>query len=221
MFGCLASGRLVQTEPVAVDPARVVFTIDDADKINHLVVFLLGHIPFDEGFGGAVYFGWPSAEGPVWQYLGFISNLKPSAIFRVSKTRPTQSEAAAPFASMYQNAAPMGGFQQNFGGSMMDSEQAQYPAYMYDASSIQAQVGISIEPLDDIAQQTPLADEASQAGGMIGFTQAMLANFFNYAMSFSTPTPKYNEEYVPTSVVKQWYESFERKLALNPNFWKQ
>ena len=51
---CTPTTLQVQTEPVVVDPSRVVFDIDDADKINHLVVFLLGSVPFDEGYGGSV-----------------------------------------------------------------------------------------------------------------------------------------------------------------------
>jgi hypothetical protein len=34
--------------------------------------------------GGAVYLSWNG----VWQYLGFVSNDKPSAIFKVSSARP-------------------------------------------------------------------------------------------------------------------------------------
>lgn len=76
-------------------------TIPDADNINHIVVFLTGIMPFPEGTAGQgnfhyvwsifvkllylVYFSWPDPNAPPnWQCLGFISNQKPSVIFKVS-----------------------------------------------------------------------------------------------------------------------------------------
>lgn len=50
------------------------------------MVFLTGQVPFTDGFGGSIYFGWPTDEGGVsWQLLGFITNEKPSAIFKIAK----------------------------------------------------------------------------------------------------------------------------------------
>ena len=61
-------------------------TLEDALSVNHIVVFLTGQIPFSEGFGGSIYLGWPAEGGGVsWQLLGFISNSKPSAIFKITK----------------------------------------------------------------------------------------------------------------------------------------
>ena len=54
-------------------------------------VFLTGQTPFPEGTGGAVYMAWPpkdgvaAAGGPAWQFLGVVTNEKPSAIFKVSR----------------------------------------------------------------------------------------------------------------------------------------
>ena len=84
----------VQTGAQQVDETHCVFNIDNAASVNHIVVFLTGTMPFPEGMGGAVYFSWPSPDGNVtWQYLGYICNEKPSAIFKVSGL--TQGELKA------------------------------------------------------------------------------------------------------------------------------
>ncbi|KAF7728735.1 hypothetical protein EC973_005572 [Apophysomyces ossiformis] len=85
MFGCIAAGRLVQTNLQQVDVNKYVFELSDAQTINHLVVFLLGTIPFEPGFAATVHLLWPNKE---WQFLGIISNEKPSAIFRLRTTQP-------------------------------------------------------------------------------------------------------------------------------------
>ena len=54
---------------------------------------MTGQQPFPDGTGGAVYFCWPPSHPgqansePAWQYLGMISNQKPSAIFKISKLK--------------------------------------------------------------------------------------------------------------------------------------
>ena len=58
---------------------------------------MTGAVPFDDGFGGAIYLCWPFPE-PSWQLLGFLSNDKPSAIFRISGIRPPSEIMAVPFA---------------------------------------------------------------------------------------------------------------------------
>uniref|UniRef100_A0A667Y247 Protein Hikeshi n=1 Tax=Myripristis murdjan TaxID=586833 RepID=A0A667Y247_9TELE len=84
MFGCLVAGRLVQTDAVQVSADKFVFNLPDYESVNHVVVFMLGTVPFPDGMGGAVYFSFPAAGGQVWQLLGFITNDKPSAIFKIS-----------------------------------------------------------------------------------------------------------------------------------------
>ena len=53
-------------------------------------VFLTGQTPFPDGMGGAVYMAWPpkdplltAAQAAAWQFLGVVTNEKPSAIFKV------------------------------------------------------------------------------------------------------------------------------------------
>lgn len=49
MFGCLVAGRLVQTAAQQVAEDKFVFDLPDYENINHVVVFMLGTIPFPEG----------------------------------------------------------------------------------------------------------------------------------------------------------------------------
>ncbi|KFM59603.1 hypothetical protein X975_24179, partial [Stegodyphus mimosarum] len=92
MFAVIVSGRLVQTDFQSIDATKFVTHILDADNINHIVVFLTGSQPFPDGVGGSVYFSWPDPNAaPSWQLLGFITNAKPSAIFRISKLKPEQN----------------------------------------------------------------------------------------------------------------------------------
>ncbi|KAM8833419.1 protein Hikeshi [Synchiropus picturatus] len=199
MFGCLVAGRLVQTDPVQVSPDKFVFELPDYESVKHVVVFMLGTVPFPAGTGGAVYFCFPDPTGgggPVWQLLGFITNDKPSAIFKLSGPRAADG-AKGPFGSV----APGSG-----GPSV-------------------AQVGVSVEPLEQLAQQSPAAGAAvSTADSFLLFTQKMLDSLFNFASSFAVTqaqmTPNPSETFVPSSCVLRWYENFQRRLAHNPNFWK-
>lgn len=77
----------VQTDAQQVGPTQFVFNLLDVESIHHVVVFLTGVTPFPDGMGGAVYYCYPTPEGPASQLLGFIANTKPSAIFKLAKVR--------------------------------------------------------------------------------------------------------------------------------------
>ncbi|WVO12418.1 hypothetical protein L204_100017 [Cryptococcus depauperatus] len=85
MFGAIVAGRLVQTNLQQIDDTHFVFPLENPYDINHLTVFLLGTIPFPEGFGASVHFSWPGRE---YIPLGVLTNNKPSAIFRVRSHLP-------------------------------------------------------------------------------------------------------------------------------------
>ncbi|XP_042356369.1 protein Hikeshi [Plectropomus leopardus] len=197
MFGCLVAGRLVQTDAVQVAPDKFVFTLADYEKLNHVVVFMLGTVPFPAGMGGAVYFSFPDPAGgggSVWQLLGFITNDKPSAIFKISGLKAGDG-GAHPFGMV--GAAP---------------------------ASV-AQVGVSVEALDQLAQQIPASSAAvSTVDSFLQFTQKMLDSLYNFASSFAVTqaqmTPNPTETFIPSSCVLRWYENFQRRMSQNPNFWK-
>merc|ERR1712080_161834 len=134
--------------------------------------------------GGSVYFCWPDPVNQTqsWQLLGNITNSKPSSIFKISNLKKKVDS-------------------QNLSNSFMQLGQV---------SSVNAQVGISVEPLANIELHTPAAHtEASNVSSFMEFSQNMLENLFNYASSF------------PLSCLQTWYSIFERRLQQNPNFWKK
>ncbi|XP_031817758.1 protein Hikeshi isoform X2 [Sarcophilus harrisii] len=88
-----------------------------------------------------------------------------------------------------------------------------------------AQIGISVELLDNLAQLTPVGNAAvSSVDSFTQFTQKMLDNFYNFASSFAVSqaqmTPNPSEVFIPANVVLKWYENFQRRLSQNPLFWK-
>ncbi|BES99867.1 protein OPI10 homolog [Nesidiocoris tenuis] len=196
MFGLLASGRMVQTNYERVGEKQFLVTIEDADNINHVVVFLTGNVPFPDGFSGLVYFSWPDPNAPPnWQLLGVISNDKPSCIFKISGLKKN-------------NEVPT-------------LQQSGFMAFQQHKISHVAQIGISVETNDTVLTQSQLlsTEIAKNQTQFVEYAQKMLQSFLNYSTSFViTPTP--NEAYVPMKVVEEWYKNFERKLSLNPYFWK-
>jgi len=202
MFGMLAAGRLVQTDFVQVDMTHCVCSLDNADSVNHLVIFLTGQQAFPDGFGGAVYFSFPPPDSslPSWQYLGYISNDKPSAIFRITKWKPSSDQLQIA----------------SFGNAPITGKQT-------------AQIGVSIEPFDQLKSMMPADNALSTSApvdAFLEFGKKMLENFVDFASSFaiqpSNALGSFNpsETYVPVSVVQKWYDTFTRRLSVNPYFWR-
>lgn len=197
MFACLVAGRLVQTDIQQADETHFVCQIPNSETVNHVVIFMTGALPFPEGTGGAVHFGFASPSGVNWHYIGFISNEKPSAIFKISGLKQDSNAVMNSF---------MGG--------------------MAPVSGNVSQIGISVEPLSQIMQQTPVSQaQASKTDSVTQYTTKLLENFYNFASSFaikqSEMTPQPNVSFIPSTVLEQWYQNFSRKLQQDPNFWKK
>ncbi|KAG6803077.1 protein OPI10 homolog [Apis laboriosa] len=195
MLGIIVSGRLVQTDFQQIGENQFLITVPDADNINHIVVFLTGTIPFPDGTGGAVYFSWPDPTAPPnWQFLGYISNAKPSAIFKISNLKKNH-----------------------------EFENSNLGIFGVGKISHVAQIGVSVEPIAAIEQQAATVTQAT-SNSFLEFVQKMLTSFLNYVSSFSVTqaqmTPNPTENFVPLSAIQGWYETFERRLQQNPNFWK-
>ncbi|KAG0306887.1 hypothetical protein BGZ99_001637, partial [Dissophora globulifera] len=135
----------VQTNLQQVDVNKFTFQLDDAENINHIVVFLLGTVPFQQGFAATVHLLWPNKT---WQLLGMLANDKPSAIFRLKAATPSKQHAS--FTGL---------------GSGGDMAMDQASSGSSSSGAIVATLGISIEPIDAVlAQVASRSSSASTAG---------------------------------------------------------
>ncbi|XP_052798792.1 protein OPI10 homolog isoform X2 [Mya arenaria] len=156
---------------------------------------MTGQIPFPDGFGGAVYFSWPSPAGQTWILLGHITNNKPSAIFKITNLKHS------------------------------DATSSNHPFGQMTAQTHLAQIGISVEPESQLAQQTPASIASTSAvEPFVEFSKKMCENVYNFMSSFALTqpqmTPNPTETFVPLSKLSQWYENFQRRLEQNPYFWR-
>ena len=177
-----------------MNESQFAFAVPDIDSVNHIVIFLTGAVPLPDEFAAAIYIGWPGPE-MTWQYLGFIANQKPSAIFKLGRSRPRQSVATP------------------FGGSM------------FTPHSTAAQIGISLEPLQQILQMTPVPHSTPSPHDSFSIMATkMLENFSEFAASYSVTQaqmiPMPSESFIPVSVLNEWAVRFEKRLKEDPNFWK-
>jgi hypothetical protein len=177
-----------------VNENQFAFAVPDIDSVNHIVIFLTGAVPLPNDFAAAIYIGWPGPE-MTWQYLGFIANQKPSAIFKLGRARPKES-VTTPFGTS-----------------------------MFTPHSTAAQIGISLEPLQQILQMTPVSHSTPSAQDSFSLMASrMLENFSEFAASYSMTQaqmmPMPSEAFIPVSVLNEWAVRFEKRIKEDPNFWK-
>jgi len=205
MFGCVVAGRLLQTNLQQVDETHAFFELPAASSINHISVFLLGTIPFPEGYGATVHFHW---QGKGFQLLGMLSNEKPSAIFRLRGTfTPNSTPSQNAFSSAVQ-AHPT-------------------------ATDVTAILGFSIEPLSHIqvqmASMPPANAGVNATANAVTITGAVskqgpdatllaekiVKNLFNYLSGFVPGGGAVSaDSVVPMSVIARWYEKFLSKVKV-------
>ena len=182
-------------------------TIPNADNINHIVVFMTGAIPLQDGLAAAVYFSFPEPSAPpMWIFLGYICNQKPSAIFKITKLRQMTANCIE---------------QQNAGMSFALTQ----PQVM----SHVAQIGISIEPQNTVLQLSTDPSVSADSNNLNRFEEfgnRIAEGLFNYCSSFSNNAMFYatnspNAQLVPVSTITDWYQRFVRNFKANPNFWRQ
>ncbi|KAL7320555.1 hypothetical protein PS15m_000433 [Mucor circinelloides] len=195
MFGCIAAGRLVQTNLQQVDVNKYVFELADAQAINHITVFLLGTIPFEPGFAATVHLLWPNKD---WQLLGGLSNEKPSAIFRIK----TKESAIS---------------------NMQMSTSATLGISIEPIQVVEQELATINQPLTSSALVKPGVN-VSQVGQMAGRVLENLYHYCTSFATHNLPPNAIplgqltEDGYLPLKTFQTWYENLSRKLASNPNY---
>ncbi|KAI8325409.1 DUF775-domain-containing protein [Martensiomyces pterosporus] len=192
MFGCIVAGRLVQTNLRQVDVNKYVFELPDAHAINHIVVFLLGTVPFEPGYAATVHLQWPNKS---WQLLGMLSNDKPSSIFRLKSTLSPDEAANMPgtSAELGISIEPVQAVEQAI---MQLHHQQQQPGGGIGASAPNALFAErTLQGLFDYAMS--FATRADASMGVLGSGASV--------------------QVLPVKAFEDWYNSFLRKLQRDPS----
>lgn len=111
------------------------------------------------------------------------------------------------------------------------SPQQQVPVFNYTQAPVVrvAQIGISVEPIESVLQMVPAIDtSASNVTSLIAFMNKTVESLFNYCSSFARPASQYatdmnlthDTQVVPLQFIQNWYESYNKRLQLDQNFWK-
>ncbi|GAA5823591.1 hypothetical protein JCM10212_006399 [Sporobolomyces blumeae] len=209
MFAFVVPGRLVQqTLQVPESPERFVATIDHAQDLNHITVFLTGQAPFPDGYGATVHLEIP---GKGFQLIGALTNQKPSAIFRLRGAVVTPSS--------FGNSTPSSGATTT-------------------TTTTTATLGISCEPLAQVEQQVSLLATSSASSSTasapsssssstalvpsnprtstpvdpVALAALVGKNLFNAVAGFVQPLPDGSGSWIEFGLVEKWYRNFERKL---------
>jgi len=186
MFGAIVAGRLVQTNLQQIDETHFVFPLEQPYEINHLTVFLLGTVPFPEGYGASVHFAWPGGE---YIALGVLTNSKPSAIYRLRPHLPPNAPA--------QTSSPA-----NLGIEISPVAQLEGLVATLGAG------GVGTVGIVDKGKGRELAEKVDV--GRVA--EKVVKNLFNYLHSFGGEVKLTPDTPIPLSVFQQWYTNFTRKI---------
>lgn len=173
---------------------------------------------------GCIFFSLPDPNAPpTWHYLGFLTNQKPSAIYKLNNL--TQSKLDSRNGETNNNTSmPNNGI----------------IAFNYlQSPRLVAQIGISIESLtSEVASMAPAIETTvSKANSFTEFINKTVGNLYNYCLSFSRSAEEVaasqnspfqplgggnggNTQYVPLKCIQTWYENYTRRLSNDQNYWK-
>ena len=190
----------MQTGLPEVAPGKYVCVLSDAKSINHVVVFLTGQQAFPSGIGATVHFGWPGPDGAVgWQYLGYLSNDKPSAVFRVSAYKAA--------IALEESSMIDGTISAHIGIAIEPMTAVEATA----AAAAAANSRSIIQRPDTTAPPAAAPVEPADVARRVAL------HFYNYLASF-LGTPAYA---TLLQIAQGWYQSVDQRLRTDPDFWKR
>lgn len=203
-FGVIVSGRPIFTDAQVVSQTQFAFQIPSQPSFSHIVVFLLPGITLPDGTAAAVYAQLPGASE--FQLLGAIANEKPSAIFKVN------SKAGGPA-----------------GGGLGDNDVMVDDAAL-NGNTAPLALGISVEPAQQVvaaleqkkAQDAAASTSVGQGSELVlrgrnsittkVLAQRIIKNCYDFLTSWGTG------DTVPLKAFQSWWQKFENKIELDPEF---
>ncbi|KAI7862432.1 hypothetical protein BDF14DRAFT_1855351 [Spinellus fusiger] len=195
MFGCIAAGRLVQTNLQQVDVNKYIFELSEAHTINHIVVFLLGSLPFEPGYAATVHLLWPNKD---WQLLGMLANDKPSAIFRIRKN----------------DGAPMSSA--TLGISIEPLEVVQQQLATLTVQPLQQQQQLVVKPGADLTQAGALSHRILE--NLYNYVTSFSVQEMPCQPPVGVVGQCVDQGFIPLRVFQTWFENLGRKLTNNPDY---
>eukprot|EP00392_Amoebophrya_sp_AT5.2_P010957 g11030.t1 len=215
IIGLIVPGHAVQVHGQVMSENEILFSVPAAEhEIGHVVLFLTGAQPLPPDHGASAYL---MLEGSGFKFLGALSNAKPSAIFKLGKGG-SSSSASSSSTSPPQNPADLAG--------------AIVPVSAAAADCIShTRIGILVEPLSAIEQKIVPKEQqvAAQVADYLAFVKALAQNCYDHMSGWILTEEQWRtrgaalvqEKLVPITALEQWFDTFRRKLAANPNFWKK
>lgn len=194
MFAVVIPGRIVQPVPQVEQSERFFTTLTDISTLNHICIFLTGAIAFPEGYGCTIHFESPTKG---WQLIGGLSNLKPSAIFKL-KGSFIPSPQTSTFTS----------------NPLSTNNSASLGILLEPLASVEAQ----LSTLSTSASTTTLPSSSTElvlarpvANDPVSIAQKIALNCFTYLGGFALAAPD-GKSYIEMTAVERWYKQIETKL---------
>ncbi|KAL1863301.1 hypothetical protein Plec18167_008162 [Paecilomyces lecythidis] len=231
MFSVVIPGRPCLTDISVIDPqpngqaTKFAFTFPSNPRFAHVAVFFLPGTVLPPDTAAAIYIQLPESKptpnGPQFKFLGAIANEKPSAIFKVRSSEPSdqpqRSEAEEQDEMLDEGQSNLSGGQ-SIGGTVT--------------------LGISIEPVQSVAaqlaelrargnptapstalvRQSPEQQRQNRQVTTKVLAQRIIGNAFNFLASFAESSPQKGEEVVPLKAFRDWWSKFERRIDMDPTF---
>lgn len=194
MFGCICTGRPVQTNLQQVETNKFVFVLEDAVKINHVVVFLLPDTVLPDNMAATVFFQWP---GQPFKLLGGISNSKQSAIFRISRPGDANMD-------------------EGMDQTDMETDQSQVTIALGIAIEPAEQVIAQLSALGIGKKEAKPVNTTTLVRPTMPTTvvaQKVIKNAFNFVSGFTSPDGS-----IPLKAFENWWTKFSSKLENDPTF---
>lgn len=194
MFAVVIPGRIVQPVPQVEQSERFFTTLTDISTLNHICIFLTGAIAFPEGYGCTIHFESPTKG---WQLIGGLSNLKPSAIFKLKGSFIPSSQTST--------------FTSN---PLSTNNSASLGILLEPLASVEAQ----LSTLSTSASTTTLPSSSTElvlarpiANDPVSIAQKIALNCFTYLGGFALAAPD-GKSYIEMTAVERWYKQIETKL---------